>query len=114
MRDFAIQRVRGILVEIQNLKNEDFPYDHALEALEEIESRVQQRIDLLASLTDDDDADAVDRVCGESLEQNFKLLPLLGFIVWSTSVRKGGGWTASKCFGRCYVSPGESSEMILS
>jgi len=86
-RDFAIQRARGIIAEIENLKDEDFPYDHSRLALDELEERVRLRLDLLLNVTADDELDDVNRICRESLEQNFKLLPLLGFIVRSTHVR---------------------------
>ena len=42
---------------------------------------------LLESLSDDDDPNAVKTACNESLKQLFRILPLLGFIVRSTSVR---------------------------
>jgi hypothetical protein len=85
--DYAIQRLRGVLAEIENLKDEDFPYRHSRLALAEIEKRVQQRLDALLQLTPDDDENVVKSFCNDALEQVFKLLPLLGFIVRSTNVR---------------------------
>lgn len=84
---YAIQRVRGILREISHLKDEDFPYPHPKDALNEIEKLFQQRLDTLSDLTSDDNPDVVRSLCSESLLLHAKYLPLLGFLIRSTHVR---------------------------
>lgn len=78
--DYAIQRVRGVLGEIENLKDEDFPYRHSRLALEELERSISQRLELLSDLGENDDPTTVKTACNESLQQLFRILPLLGFI----------------------------------
>jgi hypothetical protein len=85
--DYSIQRVRGVLEEIENLKDEDFPYAHSRDALRTIETQLQQRLESLLNLTATDSDDVVQRACKEALLQPTKFLPSLGFIVRSTNVR---------------------------
>jgi len=85
--DFALQRAARLLAEIRNLKDEDFPYDDSKDALSRIEARVSEQFESLSSLSRTDNEDVVKAACNVSLQQLFKLLPLLGFIIRSTSVR---------------------------
>lgn len=85
--DYAVQRIQGVLAEIESLKDEDFPYRDSRLALEQIEALFKKRLDSLLELTDDSDPNVVKTACSESLLQNFKFLPKLGFIVRSTNVR---------------------------
>lgn len=85
--DYAVHRVRGILEEIRNLKDEDFPYNDSRAALDHIELLFQSRLESLLNLTAKDDSDVVKAACSEAFLQQVKFLPLLGFIVRSTNVR---------------------------
>ena len=85
--DYAVQRVRGVIAEIENLKDEDFPYRDSRLALGQIETLFRKRLASLSELTDDNDPNVVKTACSESLLQNIKFLPLLGFVVRSTNVR---------------------------
>ncbi len=85
--EYATQRLRGVLTEIQNLQDEDFPYRHSRMALEHIANQVKERLDILSELDETDGEIVIKTACSESLLQHFRHLPLLGFIVRSTHIR---------------------------
>ena len=84
---YACMRVRALLTEIERLKDSDFPYPHAAEALDSIEQVFNLRLKELDALTDENSEDVVRTACSESLLQVFRYLPRLGFILRSTDVR---------------------------
>jgi len=84
---FSKERIRAILTEIAQLKDLDFPYRDSRDALEVLGQRLEQRFELLSSLSDRHDPSVVKAACSESLLEAFRHLPLLGFILRSTDVR---------------------------
>jgi hypothetical protein len=84
---FSKERIHSILLEIAQLKDLDFPYRDSRDALDVLGQRLQQRFNLLASLSDKNDPSVVKAACSESLLEAFRHLPLLGFILRSTDVR---------------------------
>ena len=85
--EFSKARLLGVLDEIRELKEGEFSYSHSKEALEQLETHFQKRLDDLNSLPPGKDPSIVSQLCADALFDIFNNMHLLGFILRSTNVR---------------------------
>ncbi len=83
---YARGRILSALEEISELEGCEFPYKHSEDALLEIKKKFQRYSEQLDLLGDQASTDLT-LTCSLSLRDLFRCLPLLGFIVRSTTVR---------------------------
>lgn len=85
--DYACKRIEATLAEIERLKEGDFPYGHSQDALYKICQVYEGDLYQLKSLSEQNDIATVNRTCAIALSNMFRYLPLLGFVLRSTSLR---------------------------
>jgi hypothetical protein len=80
-------QLRAFLGEIERLKASEFPYTDSSKALEQIQGHFSTSLDYLNELSTDSHPPTVSAACDTACYAMQIYLPLLGFIVSSTSVR---------------------------
>lgn len=84
---YARQRLRSFLAEVDRIGQSEFPYPDSQQALHQVRSLFEDRLEWLGQLDEESDPDTVQQGCALSLEDLFEYLPLAGFILRSTNVR---------------------------
>ena len=80
----ALSRINAMLKEIRRLKESEFPYDHSLEALKELEEMLTQQKNKIEK---EDDREIIREYCCASFNQLYGVTPYLGIILRSTNIR---------------------------
>ncbi len=84
---YARKRISSVLDEITELEGCEFPYPHSRDALVEIKKLFRYSLWRLEKIDDKTNPEVLAKSCALSLKTLFRCLPLLGFIVRSTTVR---------------------------
>jgi len=71
----ALSRINAMLKEIRRLKESEFPYDHSLEALKELEEMLTQQKNKIEK---EDDREIIREYCCASFNQLYGVTPYLG------------------------------------
>lgn len=85
--DHACRRITAAIDEIERLRESDFPYPHAREALVELDRMFRAQLDVLRRIPEGAAVHVTNNACSASLYQLFVYVPILGFILRSTNVR---------------------------
>ena len=85
--DHACRRITAAIDEIERLRESDFPYPHAREALLELDRMFRAQLDVLKRIPAGAAVHVANNACSASLYQLFVYVPILGFILRSTNVR---------------------------
>ena len=85
--EFSKRRIEAFLSQIRQLKRNEFPYDHVLDALAAVETRFQDHLAELNSVTSANDVHVVNQLCSATVAELDGFLPLLGFFARSVDVR---------------------------
>jgi len=84
---YSKERVESTIEVIKRLKLIDFPYDHSKNALEKVDEVFRQLQTDLENTTASKDQALAAQLSTRILEQVWRFLPILGFILRSTNVR---------------------------
>lgn len=87
LREYSVSRLKAVLGEIGRLKESEFPYEHSREALNRIEEIFISHKRKLEGLPTDKNPAIVQMFCSAALNDLFRHLAFLGFILRSTNVR---------------------------
>lgn len=85
--DLARHRINSALDEVHHLQQGEFPYDESKAALLKLAELFESDIQRLGKCNPHGDPAVIQRVCSDSLDNLFRYLPILGFILRSTNVR---------------------------
>lgn len=86
--DYTVQKTKAILAEIERLSASEFPYRDAREALELLKSEIfEKRLLHIGLVADSPDTKIKQQLCSKANIDNFRFLPILGFVLRSTNVR---------------------------
>jgi hypothetical protein len=85
--EYARQRYDAAILEIERLKQSEFPYSHIREALIQLEGVFRKQRDQLDKLTGRSTPAIAKNACSQSLAYLFIYTPYLGFILRATNVR---------------------------
>jgi len=84
---YASLKMEAVLDLIYRLKDTDFPYSHSKDALYKVESVFKELQQNLGKAEARGDNLLIRTICTRILEQIFRFLPVIGFILRSTNVR---------------------------
>jgi hypothetical protein len=85
--EHARERIQAVLSEIRKLQAAEFAYDHPRLALDQLRRHFEDNLKRLRRLDVRSDPEVVKNVCAVALDEVFRFLPLLGFLLRSTNVR---------------------------
>ncbi len=85
--DYSRKRIAGVLAEIDQLKQSDFPYTHPRTAMELLDTMFKTAQSVLEKMSPNATADMIHNVCSAYLYQLHVYVPILGFLLRSTNVR---------------------------
>jgi len=85
--DYAKRRYDAAILEIERLKQSEFPYPHILDALIQLETLFRDQRSQLDKLTAKSTPEIAKNACSQSLAYLFIYTPFLGFILRATNVR---------------------------
>ena len=85
--EYAKRRYDAAILEIERLKQSEFPYAHIREALLQLESVFRSQRTQLDKLTSKSSPAIAKNACSQSLGYLFNYTPFLGFILRATNVR---------------------------
>jgi hypothetical protein len=85
--EYASSRVQAFLDELGRLKEAEFPYEQARDAVDQIHALFTRKLALLKTLDSRTNPAVIKQQCGVTLEALFLAMPLAGFLLRSTNVR---------------------------
>lgn len=83
--EYVCMRLLAFLQEVRRLKEGEFPYQHSLEALRDLEIAFQSHLDRIHGSIDS--PSELDELCADAVLSLTRSLPYVGFILRSTNVR---------------------------
>ena len=83
----ARKRIAAAIDEVERLKQSEFPYAHAKDALDHLEKMFVRQQTVLQKVSPAASPPVINNACSTALYQLYLYVPILGFILRSTNVR---------------------------